>query len=45
VSDHLLTKEMLHRVQSKPLPRQLWTIPTCPTAGYQGEEIRTSLST
>ena len=35
--DHPFSKETLPNVQSKPLV-QLWTIPTCPITGYQGEE-------
>ena len=45
VFDHPLAKEMLPTVQSKPPLAQLWTIPTCPVTGYQGEELSTSLST
>ena len=45
VFDHPLGKDMLRNVQSKPALVQLWTIPTRPIAGDQGEEFRISLST
>ena len=45
VFDHPLCKEMLPNVKFKPPLMQLWTIPTRPVNGYQGEELSTSLST
>ena len=45
VLNHPLDKEMLPDVQSEPPLGQLWTIPTRPGTGSQGEELSTSLST
>jgi len=42
--DRPLCKEMLLNVQSEPPWAQLWTIPTRPIAGSQGEELSTSPS-
>lgn len=44
VFDHPTGKEMIHKVQSEPSLMQLWTIPTHPATGSQGEELRTALS-